>query len=60
MYCGKCTSLPGEPTSKKGEPPTKGGGKVVKAIVRDRNHVVVMHNFFTSIEMFEYLHEKGT
>jgi len=61
VYCGASIETIGAPKSKKGEP--KMEQRVVEALLvglEGRKHVVVMDNFFTSVELFCDLEWRGT
>jgi hypothetical protein len=60
VYCGASYESIGDPKSKKGE--AKQGQRVVESLVGgldDLGHVVVMDNFFSSVELFRDLERRG-
>lgn len=60
VYCGAFVQSVDDAKSKKGE--AKQGAKVVESLVaglEHRGHVVVMDNFFSSVELFRDLERRG-
>lgn len=60
VYCGASMESLDDPSSKNGE--AKQGQKVVESLVcglENRGHVVVIDNFFSSVEFFRDLEQRG-